>query len=130
MTDKKKKMWALISSGLMIAFMLPQAVSSLNRNKDVTYGYAGRDKITNRQIGEARAQWDLLKRLTIKQTDPRTGQEQEGSFLLAYLARGLGQQGGPMAQQLVSQIDQNAEQFYLLVREAEQMGTAVSNDQV
>src|SRR5882762_5613068 len=99
MTDKKKKMWALISSGLMIAFMLPSAVTSLSRNRELTAGYVGREKISVGQMNEARQQWALLKRLTVKQQNQQTGQEQDVNFAMFYLGSSLGPQGAQRAQE-------------------------------
>src|SRR5438105_7116173 len=116
MTDKQKKTWALISSGLMIAFMLPSAVSSYSKNRDVTVGYVGSSKVSTSDLADARAQWDLLHRLTRKVQDPDTRTEVEVPFVRDFFARQFGaQQGEQVADHIINQIDGVREAFYLLL---------------
>jgi hypothetical protein len=129
MKKNQKKIMAIFSAGLMIAFALPSAVSNYSKNRDITYGYVGSAKVTNKDIAEASARWALLKRTLIFPADPDRRRQTDVPFLQGYLQERLGFDDGQTAQ-IVQQFEANPEAFYLLVREAEDLGTAVSNDEV
>jgi hypothetical protein len=129
MKKNQKKIMAIFSAGLMIAFALPSAVSNYSKNRDITYGYVGNAKVTNKDIAEASARWSLLKRTLIYPADPERRRQTDVPFVQGYLQERLGFDDGQTAQ-IVQQFEANPEAFYLLFREAEEMGTAVSNDEV
>lgn len=127
----QKKILAVFSAGLMIAFALPSAMKGANDRRIVTVGFAGKTKVTSRELTEAHAQWELLKlRVRVKRPDPNTGMDTEVSLLVDQLGEGFGQSAGQFVGNIIQQFDANPELFYLLKREAEEMGTTVSNDQL
>ena len=123
----QKTIMVIFSVGLTIAFALPSAVTSLTKNREVVMGRMGKTKISQKDVAEYRAQWDLLKKtLYIKQTDASTRQDRTIPLLLEF----FGRTGEQDAERIIAQIDANPELFYLLYLEAEQLGVAVTNDEV
>jgi hypothetical protein len=131
MKKNQKKIMAIFSAGLMIAFALPSAVSNMNKNREVTYGYAGNTKVSNKDIAEAAARWRLLKMTLIYPPDPDPAHHRPNAvaFVQGYLQDRLGFDQNQIAQ-IVQQFDANPESFCLLVREAEDMGVGVSEDEM
>ena len=127
----QKKLLAIFSAGLMIAFALPSANSN-SKNRDVVIGSIGKKEITNKDASEARAQWELL-RTTFSVMQPERGvdgqtTEKPVPFLPLFFAGLLGNQQEGEA--VAARLHANPELFYLLCREAEATGTVVSNDQI
>ena len=123
----QKTIMVIFSVGLTIAFALPSAVTSLSKNRDVVMGRMGKTKISQKDVDEYRAQWTLLKQtLFVKQTDPSTRQERTIPILLEFFGR-FGEQE---AERVIAQIDASPALYYLLYLEAEQLGVAVTNDEV
>src|SRR5437868_3895359 len=116
----QKKILAIFSAGLMIAFMLPSAMKGANDRGSVTAGYAGKTKVTSKELAESHAQWELLKRsIRVRRLDQRTSQETEIPVLVDQLGEGYGQAGTQVASRIIDQIEANPELFYLLTHEAE-----------
>ena len=127
----QKLIMVFFSVGLTIAFALPSAVTSLSKNRDVSIARMGKTKVSQKDVAEFRAQWELLKRtISSKQTDPSSGQERIVPFLTEFFAKDFGRAGGQFAEQMIAQIDANPELFYVLYSEAEQLGTVVTIDEV
>jgi hypothetical protein len=124
----QKKMLAIFSAGLMIAFALPSAVKDYNKTRDVVIGYVGKAKVTNKDLAESHAQWELLKNTFYFTSRDKSGQEQKVSFVTNYFAQKCNDaQAGA---DLVARLDASSELFHLLTREAEEMGVFVSNDEI
>jgi hypothetical protein len=130
----QKKFMAVFAAFLMVSFLATQSNKGRSNSRDITYGRIGTTAITSKDLADSRRQWEILKRtITVKRTDPR-GEETEVPVLLDQLGEGFGRAGpqvaGQIVQQIVQQIDAKPELFYMLMREAEEMGTSVSNDQL
>src|SRR5947209_2771064 len=83
----QKKILAIFSAGLMVSFGLTGYISDRTRS-DVTVGYAGRTKITGKELANSRTEWELLKNtLYLVDTDPNTGQSRKVAFLPSYFGR-------------------------------------------
>ncbi len=129
----QKKILAIFSAGLMIAFALPTAMKQQGE-RTIVQGTMGNTKVRNVDIQEARAQWELLKRtLFVRQRIDRTSDDTtEVPLLGLYLGnrfRDLGPNvSSQAASQVISEIDGQPELFYLLRQEAEQMGITPNLD--
>src|SRR6185437_2687474 len=127
----QKKLLAIFSAGLMIAFALPGA-NSKNGGPDTVIGTIGKKSVTSKDTAEARAEWELL-RATFAELQPERGMdgkvtEKQVPFLPAFFARLLN--NAQAGEEVSAQLQANPELFYLLIREAEANGTVVGNDQV
>ncbi len=123
----QKYIMAVFSVGLMIAFAVQSDFKNSSKNRDVLMGRMGKTRITQKDVAEYRAQWELLKRtLYIKQTDPTT--KKERSIPALFLV--FGRTSELDAERVIAQIDANPELYYLLYLEAEQLGAVVTNDEV
>jgi hypothetical protein len=125
----QKKMLAIFSAGLMIAFALPNAMKGNDKSRDVTVGYIGKSKISGRDVAESRAQWELLKNTFYVTQPDKSGGEQKVSFVRFFFIQHCGNDA-QSGEDLAARLDANPELFYLLTREAEDMGIAVSNDDI
>jgi hypothetical protein len=114
----QKQIMAIFSVGLMIAFALPSAVSKYSGKGDA-FGSIGSNKVTNQDIENAKKQWDLLSHQYERFRDPGTGQFRSEA-LTNHLV-------GP---QIADDIEKHPEIFYLLRREAAQMGITASHDEI
>jgi hypothetical protein len=114
----QKQVMAVFSIGLMIAFALPSAVSKYSGQRDA-FGFIGPNKVTNQDIENAKKQWELLSRQYERVRNPRTGESQ--SILLT------NQVFGP---EIADEIGKHPEIFYLLRKEAAQMGIIASHDEI
>ncbi len=111
----QKKFLAIFSAGLMIAFALPGNKNNQGR-ADIVIGTVGGKSVKNHDVDEAREQWKLLRETVYRDPDPRTGQQV--NLVQPFF--------GASAQEL----DAHPELFYLLWREAEDMGVTVNNEQL
>lgn len=104
-----KKLMAVFSAFLMIAFALPAASRFTGSGQNPVIGTLGEEKLRLREYISAKHSWDVLKTIP--------GQNN----------RSLADEFGPMT---VAQINQNPVMYLLLQKEAQSMGVAVSNDQM
>lgn len=130
----QKKFMAVFAAFLMVSFLATQSNKGGSGRRDITYGRIGNTAITSKDLADSRRQWEILKRtITVKRAGQQ-GEEVDVPVLLDQLGEAFGRAGpqaaGQIVQQIVQQIDANPELFYILVREAEEMGTSVSNDQL
>ena len=115
----QKKILAIFSAGLMVAFAIPSMKSAGGRG-DIVYGTVRGGKVRVRDIDEARSQLEVLRKIYYTDSDPRNPQNTRVSTVLE---RRL---GGAAARE----IEGRPELFYLLWREADDAGVTVPDDEV
>src|SRR5881396_3029797 len=97
----QKKLLAIFGAFLMVVFILPGTVGSgRGRRSNPVVGYLGDEKIRAMEMGQARADWDLLKRIPL-----RVSQFQRISWVNYKLGA------------VANEIDENPELFLLLQKE-------------
>ena len=114
----QKQVMAVFSVGLMIAFAV-QGTLSKNATQGKPFGNIGSVKVTNQDVEDAKKQWDLLSHQYEQFRDPSTGRPRP-ELLTNHLV-------GP---QIADDIEKHPEIFYLLRREAAQMGITASRDEI
>lgn len=118
----QKKLLAVFAAGLMIVFILPSTCGQrMNEREDPVIAYAGKDKIRASEIGAARADWDMLRRIPIR--SPMIAQQMGMPWY----------QPIPYAYQLgtlAMEIEQTPELFLLLQKDADRAGIKVAPDRV
>jgi hypothetical protein len=120
----QKKFLAVFAALLMVMFILPFGTGQLGGGQnghDPVVAYAGKDEIHASELGNARTDWEMLKRVPIE--SPR----------VAMLFGASPFQRMPYAYQLgtlAMQIEQDPELYLLLQKEADQAGVRVGPDRV
>jgi hypothetical protein len=108
----QKKLLAVFGAFLMVVFILP-STAGRGRRQDPVVGYVGKDKIHMTELAQARADWELLKRIPYPYSQFRR---------VAWVEYKLGR--------VASEIEENPELFLLLQKEAERMGIRPSPERV
>jgi hypothetical protein len=108
----QKKLLAVFGAFLMVVFILP-STAGRGRRTDPVVGYVGSDKIRMTELAQARADWELLKRIPFT-----TAQFQRVPWVQFKLGR------------VASEIEETPELFLLLQKEAERMGIRPSPERV
>jgi hypothetical protein len=119
----QKKLLAVFAAGLMIVFILPNTCGQRTQEReDPVVAYVGEEKVHASQLGAARADWEMLRRIPVR--SPRVAQQ-------------LGQpwyQPIPYAYELgatlATEIEQTPELFLLLQKDADRAGIKVAPDRV
>src|SRR5437016_2357210 len=106
-----KKIMAVSSAFLMIAFMLPSAYKYAGAGRNQVIGRVGNEKLSATDLYQAKRSWDVLNNMPWGK-DPS------------------GRQAHRLGQDAFAQITQHPLMFLLLQKEARQMGVTVSNDQL
>lgn len=117
MQKNNRKLLAVFAVGLMIAFVIPQFGQKNLTPSEVELGSIGTQKITAADIQHARNEWGFLRSQVF------------------IPARQPGQQPIPVAAFIFGsaafeQIERHDKMFYLLKKEAEQMGVSVSQSEL
>lgn len=117
----QKKFMAFFGVFLMIAFALPSAVSNMQNRREVTIGFAGQDKVTNKDLAQAKQELDNLHYIQRPYRDPRdpSAMPQAIPVLDYYLGAAKSRE-----------FQNNPELYFLLEREADRMGITVQQDMV
>jgi len=113
----EKKMLAIFSVGLMIAFALPSYMGKGRTGRDVTIGRIGKTPVSAAEREQYRQEWNELMRIPVG--DPQR------PVPLAQAAFGQ-----VLGQYVVARIQQKPETFMLLVKEAQRLGVQVSDERV
>lgn len=118
----QKKLLAVFAAGLMIVFILPSTCGQqMNEREDPVIAYAGKDKIRASELGAARSDWDMLRRIPVQ--SPRMAMQMGMPWY----------QPIPYAYQLgtlAMEIEQAPELFLLLQKDADRAGIKVAPDRV
>src|SRR5947209_1041143 len=82
----QKKIMAVFSVGLMIAFALPSAVKNSVAGREVPIGYLGaKETVTNKDVAEAKMQLDMLRQVLLPAPPDRSGAERAPVAVTQYL---------------------------------------------
>ena len=112
----QKKLLAVFGAFLMVVFILPSTVGTGGGGRqNPVVAYVGKDKIFMSELGQARADWEQLKRVR----PIPISQFQQIPWVRYKL--------GPV---LAMEIDQSPELFLLLQKEAQRMGIRAAPDRV
>ena len=119
----QKKLLAVFAAGLMVVFILPNTCGQrTSEREDPVVAYVGEQKVHASELGAARADWEMLRRIPVR--SPRVAQQ-------------LGQpwyQPIPYAYELgatlATEIEQTPELFLLLQKDADRAGIKVAPDRV
>lgn len=127
----QKKVLAFFMVGLMIAFMLPAAMTNMTRTGNTTRGHIGKQELSDREVREAHAEWILLKEniFVLGRPDPFSRTPQLESIADRLGANQFDWRTGN-GRFVRGQIDAHPEAFALLIHEAHAMGAAVSPDEM
>src|SRR5437667_9683812 len=106
-----KQIMAVFSVFLMIAFAYTGKYGAGATSRNPVIARLGTDKIYNSELAQARASWDLLKKLPYRQTERQTLMQAHRLGPDAFLA-----------------INQHPIMFLLLRKEAQRMGVSANND--
>ena len=106
-----KKLMAVFSAFLMIAFALPSAYKYAGAGKNQVIGRIGNQKLSSTDLYQAKRSWDVLNNMPWGNNPS-------------------GRQAHRLGQDAFAQITQHPLMFLLLQQEARQMGVTVSSDQL
>lgn len=127
----QKKILAIFSAGLMIAFALPSAVKNSSGRGDIPAGTVRGKTISVRDLDEGRSQWRVLNSLFIKEAgEQRIPIVRDPRYFFRGVENGDFRSAFQLATEIANRFDAHPELFYLLNREAEEMGIPVSEDEV
>lgn len=121
----QKKFMAFFSVGLMIAFALPTAFSNYQKQREVPVGHAGSYTVTNKDIDQARQEWEAMRRIVIRVPDPVNRSQVRDVSCAQYLLEQM--QVNPA---VMEQFRDDEAAYFLLQREADQMGITVGQDEI
>src|SRR5688572_18928296 len=111
----QKKLLAVFGAFLMVVFILPSTVGSGGGGRqNPVVAYVGKDKIYLSEMGQARADWELLKRvrpISISQFQQ-----------IPWVRYKLGV--------VATEIDRSPELFLLLQKEAQRLGIRAAPDRI
>lgn len=117
----QKKFMAFFGVFLMIAFALPSAVSNMQKGREVTIGYMGPDKVTNKDVAQAKQELDNLRYIRLASRDPNNPAAMPEAVPVLERVLGVAK---------AREFSNNPELYFLLEREADRMGITVQQDQV
>lgn len=121
MQENSKKILVIFAVGLMIVFILPSTAMQMFGPDEPIAGYVNNEPVRAREYGQAQAEWEWLHMCAQRLMEL----EEQLRFPIA---------PGPfrtlIASGAIQNFERNHELYYLLVREANQMGVQVNQDSI